>query len=58
MAGSGGGYGFPEIGKIGKDIETAALHAETQEIGKSVGQLAEYLSRVTVVAKKEQGKTT
>ena len=58
MAGSAGGYGFPEIGKLGKEIEGAALRAHTQGIGHWATQLADYLSRITVVAKEEEGKTT
>ena len=58
MAGSAGGYGFPEIGKMGKEIERASLQAQTQEIGQWVAHLADYLSRITVVEKEEEGKTT
>ena len=58
MAGSAGGYGFPEIGKMGKEIERAALQAQTVEIGRWVTHLADYLARITVVEKEEEGKTT
>lgn len=53
MAGSGGGYGFPEIGRIGKAIEAAALEVNPEEIRKKNSELAEYLSAVTVVERKE-----
>ena len=53
MAGSAGGYGFPEIGKIGRAIETAALASRTEEIKKAAGVLEEYLATVIVVEKKD-----
>lgn len=53
MAGSAGGYGFPEIGKIGRTIETAALASRSEEIRKANDMLSEYLSAVTVVIKKD-----
>ena len=52
MAGSSGGYGFPEIGTIGKAIENAALSADHAKIKELAEQLSEYLSRVIVVAEK------
>lgn len=52
MAGSAGGYGFPEIGKMGKAIETAALASQTEDIKKANSMLREYLETVIVVEKK------
>ncbi|MDP2158699.1 MAG: response regulator, partial [Nitrospirota bacterium] len=52
MAGSAGGYGFPEIGKMGKAIETAALGSQTEDIKKANSMLREYLETVIVVEKK------
>ncbi len=52
MAGSAGGYGFPEIGKMGKAIEAAALTVSPEEIKKINNKLSEYLSTVIVVEKK------
>ncbi|MBI5076227.1 MAG: response regulator [Nitrospirae bacterium] len=52
MAGSAGGYGFPEIGKMGKAIEAAALTSRTEDIRKANSMLAGYLRTVTVVEKK------
>ncbi len=52
MAGSAGGYGFPEIGKMGRALETAALASGTDEIRKVNDQLMEYLATVLVVEKK------
>jgi CheY-like chemotaxis protein/HPt (histidine-containing phosphotransfer) domain-containing protein len=52
IAGSAGGYGFPEIGKLGKAIEAAALAVRPEEIQKKNSNLSEYLSAVTVVEKK------
>jgi len=53
MAGSAGGYGFPEIGKMGRAIETAALASGTEDINKANSMLKEYLTTVTVVGKKD-----
>lgn len=52
MAGSAGGYGFPEIGKLGRAIETAALASGTEDIYKANCMLKEYLATVIVVKKK------
>lgn len=49
MAGSAGGYGFPEIGKIGKAIENAARDADHKKIEECTEQLSAYLSTVTVI---------
>ncbi len=51
MAGSAGGYGFPEIGKLGRAIETAALASRTEEIKKSNSMLMDYITTVTVGGK-------
>jgi CheY-like chemotaxis protein/HPt (histidine-containing phosphotransfer) domain-containing protein len=48
MAGSAGGYGFPEIGKKGKAIEAAALKGKKDMIEKLNKQLAEYLDTISV----------
>lgn len=52
MAGSSGGYGFPEIGTMGKAIENAALSTDHAKIKGLAEQLSAYLSRVIVVAGK------
>jgi HPt (histidine-containing phosphotransfer) domain-containing protein len=43
MSGSAGGYGFPEIGRIGRKIELAALDNNTEAIDKLNRQLSDYL---------------
>ena len=53
MAGSAGGYGFPEIGTLGRAIETAALASRTEDIRKTNSLLLEYLATVIVVEKKD-----
>jgi len=50
MAGSAGGYGFPEIGKIGKAIENAARDTDHRKIKECTAQLSAYLSTVTVIS--------
>ena len=55
MAGSAGGYGFPEIGAMGKDIEAAAVAARLEEITDICSRLSDYLTRVTVIFTGKQG---
>lgn len=54
MKGAGGGYGFQEIGRIGKVIEEAAKSGNTAEIEKALEMLDEYLSVVEVVSGKRE----
>jgi len=49
LKGSGGGYGFDGISTLGKSIEEAAKRSDSEEIGKHVSALADYLSRIEVV---------
>ncbi len=49
MKGSGGGYGFDEITKIGARMEAAAKKGDMQEIKRQVDDLKEYLERIEVV---------
>lgn len=49
MKGSGGGYGFDEISKIGRAIEEAAEATDPDEIRKQADDLASYLDKVKVV---------
>jgi len=53
MKGSGSGYGFDEVSKIGKDIEEAAKKEDTEKIEKLKDRLNEYLSQVKVVFREE-----
>ncbi len=48
MAGSGGGYGFPGITRIGRNIERYALAKDADAVRGSVHELEIYLSRVVV----------
>ena len=54
MKGSGGGYGFDEISKIGKAIEEAAEKGNTAEIAKMTSYLSQYLSDVKIVYQEEE----
>ncbi len=49
MKGSGGGYGFDEISRIGKDIEEAAQNQERDTINVLALELEDYISRVDIV---------
>lgn len=49
MKGTGAGYGFDEISEIGRNLENAALAADTKAITREIERLANYLARVDVV---------
>jgi CheY-like chemotaxis protein len=49
LKGSGGGYGFDQIGVIGKSIEEAAKQSDSAEVKRQIGALADYLERVDVI---------
>ena len=53
MSGSGGGYGFDRISKIGKGIEEAARNGNVKDIKRLNNILADYLSAVKVVIRDE-----
>ena len=48
MAGSGGGYGFPGITRIGRNIEKYAMERDADAARASARELELYLSRVVV----------
>ena len=45
LAGSAPGYGFPEMGKLGRDIESAALRLDVHAIGEAADRLEALLGR-------------
>ena len=49
MKGDGGGYGFQEISDIGEGMELAAGRHDHPAIERLTAQLADFLSRVTLV---------
>ncbi len=49
MRGSGGGYGFMPISKIGEAIEEAAKLKDISQIKKQLAVLSDFLERVTLV---------
>ncbi len=49
MRGSGGGYGFDNLTDIGGAIERSAKNRDSDEIRKSVSELADYLERVVII---------
>jgi PAS domain S-box-containing protein len=53
MKGSGGGYGFEEISRLGKEIEIAARAKNKEQIKKFTNSLSHYLCHVTWKAKDE-----
>lgn len=48
LKGVGGGYGFPDISKMGERIECAALDGGPAVLGRTVDELADFLARVRV----------
>ncbi len=48
MAGNAGGYGFDDLGTIGRNIENAAQESNMESIEKSVVEIEEYLSSIEV----------
>ncbi len=49
MKGSGGGYGFHEITKLGSELEQAAGRGDKAEIDRLNKKLAQYLKVIKVV---------
>lgn len=48
MKGAGGGYGFPEISRLGAAIEEGARQRDAALIGALVASLEAYLARVEI----------
>ena len=48
LKGSGGGYGFPDLTRIGGAIETAANAGDTAAIEALLAEYADYMQRVEV----------
>lgn len=48
MKGAGGGYGFPEISRLGAAIEEGARQRDAAAITGLVAKLDEYLARIEV----------
>ena len=48
VAGSSGGYGFTELGKIAKDIELKVMAGETDPIGSLLDSFQDYIDNVEI----------
>ncbi len=48
MKGAGGGYGFPEISRLGAALEEGALQSDAAEVSALAASLEEYLGRIEV----------
>lgn len=48
MKGAGGGYGFPEISRLGAALEEGARQRDASAIAVLVASLKEYLGRIEV----------
>lgn len=49
MKGSGGGYGFEEISRIGADMEQSAIAKDAAKTKELLSQLEDYLNRVELI---------
>ena len=49
MKGSGGGYGFMQVSKIGAAVEIAAKNKDPDSIKNHLAELSDFLKRVTLV---------
>src|SRR5574337_644596 len=54
MKGTGGAYGFTEIGEIGKGIEEAGARGDQEALTRLCERLATYLAAVTVEIRRPQ----
>ncbi len=50
MKGSGGGYGFPEISRLGAAMEQSARQRDAAAIGVFAASLEAYLARIEIKA--------
>lgn len=57
MKGSGGGYGFPEISRLGAAMEEGARQRDAVALGTLVASLESYLTRVEIKPCDGQGAT-
>lgn len=48
MKGAGGGYGFPEISRLGAAMEESARRGDAAAIGELVARLEAYLARIEI----------
>lgn len=48
MKGAGGGYGFPEISRLGAAMEEGARQRDAAAIGALVASLEAYLARIEI----------
>ncbi len=48
MKGTGGGYGFEELSRIGSELEKAAQAEDADAISSLVARLEEYLDKVVI----------
>jgi HPt (histidine-containing phosphotransfer) domain-containing protein len=48
MKGAGGGYGFPEISRLGAALEEGARQRDAATVAALVASLEEYLGRIEV----------
>jgi HPt (histidine-containing phosphotransfer) domain-containing protein len=54
MKGSGGGYGFPEISRLGAAMEDGARRRDAAAIGALVASLETYLASIEIKVEDEQ----
>lgn len=48
LKGSGGGYGFVPLSRLGGDLERAAVEGDAERAAARVEEIADYLARIDV----------
>jgi len=49
LKGSGGGYGFPELSRLGAALEQFALQEDRPALDAKIAELGHYLDRVRLI---------
>ena len=54
LKGVGGGYGFPDMSKMGAEIEVGAKENNMEKVSENVQKLSHYLSNIEIVYEEEE----
>jgi HPt (histidine-containing phosphotransfer) domain-containing protein len=58
MKGAGGGYGFPEISRLGAALEDGAQQSDAMAIRRLIASLEQYLGRIEVTYPRDDGRAS
>ena len=53
LKGVGGGYGFPDMSKMGAEIEEGAKESNMEKVSENVQKLSHYLSNIEIIYEEE-----